>query len=574
MDGCIPAIIPNVNLDANRARYPTRRRFGVLPVLPLLLQCWMLPAALAGPAVPDAGELLRTAEMALEQRDLYRAAQAFTDAAEVATDAAVAERATQLTFGLGFDALAERAVGRWVDLAPGNALPRVLLSRLKLRRHAIDDAAADLLVALGPGEPRRDEVYLALASDLGDENNPALVTRVLSRLTALDPLAPGLQQALGTAALRSGNYELALGAAATASLDDPDWPDPQVLMARALAALGREDEALAKIAALTAASPNPLIELEYARLLADTGKVAEAREQLATLTTQYGERPEIIRTLAFLDLAAGDLDSAEQRFEALDDSGPGRLEAFYYQGQIAERRGDAEAAHRLYVRVSSGPYLVPAQLASAGSLARSGAAEQALEQLARFGQDHPAQAVEVLEFHAQLLLSLKRPDEALAVYDEALRNKPAWVSVLLSRGALREQQGQVRDAIADLKAAVAIAPDDPAALNALGYILANRTGKARKAWRYVRRAYEIQPHSAAIQDSVGWALFRLGRLPEARSHLEEAVERLPDPEITSHLAEVNWQLGDRDVAADLLFSAAVAWPDSPPVRDTARRLLD
>jgi Flp pilus assembly protein TadD len=121
---------------------------------------------------------------------------------------------------------------------------------------------------------------------------------------------------------------------------------------------------------------------------------------------------------------------------------------------------------------------------------------------------------------------------------------------------------------------VEIAPGDALALNALGYILANRTGKTREAWRYVRRAYEIQPRSAAIQDSVGWALFRLGRLPEARSHLEEAVDRLPDPEIMSHLAEVNWKLGDRDAAIDLLFAAAVAWPDSRPVRDTAERLLD
>jgi tetratricopeptide (TPR) repeat protein len=538
----------------------------------------MLPAALAapvaGPGAPDAEELLRTAELSLEKRDLYGAAQAFTAAAEVASDPAVAERATQLTFGLGFDALAERAVARWVDLAPGNTLPRVLLGRLKLRRHAIDDAAADLLAALGPGEPRRDEVYLALAADLSDEHNAELVTRVLSRMTALDPLAPGLQQALGTAALRSGDYDLAIGAAATASLDDPDWPDPQLLVARALAALGRDDEALAKIAALTTAGSNPLIELEYARLLADSGKIAEAREELATLTTQYGERPEIIRTLAFLDLAAGDLDAAERRFEALDDSGPGRLEAFYYQGQIAEQRGDAEAAHRLYIRVSSGPYLVPAQLASAGSLARSGAPGQALEDLARFGRDHPTQALEVLEIRAQLLLSLKRPDEALALYDEALRYKPAWVSVLLSRAALLEQQGQVREAVRDLRAAVAIAPDDALALNALGYILANRTGKTREGWRYVRRAYEMQPDSAAIQDSVGWALFRLGRLPESRSHLEEAVDQLPDPEIMSHLAEVNWKLGDRDAATDLLFAAAVAWPDSRPVRDTAERLLD
>jgi len=574
MEACIPVIISDVNPAANRARYPTRAPRGACFIALLVVSCWTLPAALAGQEAPDTEELLRTAELALEKQELYEAAEALTAAAEAGTDPAIAERASQLTFGLGFDALAERAVGRWAELVTDNALPRVLLGRLKLRRYAIDDAAAEMLLALGSGEPRRDEVYLALAADLADENNAELVTRVLSRLTALDPFAPGLQQALGNAALRSGDYDLAIGAASTALIDDPDWQDPKLLMARALAGLGRYDEALIKITELMAADSNPLAELESARMLADAGQITEAREVLALLTTKYGERPEIERTLAFLDLATGDLDAAEQRFEALEDGGPGRLESFYYRGQIAERRGDAEAARHLYVRVSSGPYLVPARLAHAGSLARAGATGQALDDLTRFATDHPAEALDVLESRAQLLLALERPDEALALYDEALRKRPAWISVLLSRGALHEQQGQLREALEDLRRAVEIAPGDALALNALGYILANRTSKAREGWHYVRRAYEIQPGSPAIQDSVGWALFRLGRLPEARSYLEEALERLPDPEIMSHLAEVNWKLGDRDVARDLLFAAAVAWPDSRPVRDTAERLLD
>jgi len=442
----------------------------------------------------------------------------------------------------------------------------------------VDAAAADLLAALGPGEPRRDEVYLALASDLSSEDNAGLVTRVMSRLAALDPLAPGLQLALGTAALRSGDYDLALGAGVAAAADDPEWPEPQLLMARALAATGRNDDALAKAAAIAAASaaatPNPLIDLEYARLLADAGKLAEAREKLAALTVQYGDRPEINRTLAFLDLASGDLEAADRRLDALDDTGPDRFESFYYRALIAAQRGDAETARRFYDRISSGPYLVTAQLATAESLARADSAEQAVEQLTRFGQDHPAQAFEVLEFKAQLLQLLKRPDDALAVYGEALQYKPAAVSVLLSRGALLEQQGRLPEALADLQTAVEVAPEDAVAANAYGYLLATRTGQSRKAWRYVRRAYEIQPRSAAIQDSVGWTLFKLGRAEEARSHLEEALDRMPDPEIASHLAVVWWKLGDRDAATDLLLSAAVAFPDSQPVRETAERLLD
>ena len=514
---------------------------------------------------------MRGAELALERQQPLAAATAFAAAAAASPDVAVAQRAAQFTFAAGFDALAEQTMERWLRLAPGSSLARELLGRLKLRRHAVDEAAADLMMALGTQEPRRDEVYLALASDLATEDDASAVTRVLSRLTAQDPLAAGLQLALGTAALRSGDYELALGAAGAAATDDPDWPEPQLLIARALAAIGRDGEALAT---LTAISPNPLVDIEYARLLADMGQVTEARQKLHAMTEQFGDRPEISRTLALIDLVAGDLEAADRRFDSLDDTGPERFEAFYYRAQIAAQRGDSEAALRLYGRISSGPYLVPAQLAAAESLVRAGAEEEALGQLTRFGQDHPALAFEVLRYRAQLFELLKRPDDALGVYSEALQYKPAAVSVLLARGALFEQQGRLREALADLQAAARLAPEDATAANALGYLLANRTGQARKAWRYVRRAFEIQSRSAAIEDSLGWTLFKLGRHEEARSHLEEALRRLPDPEIASHLADVNWKLGDRDAATELLHAAAVAFPDSRPVLDTANRLLN
>jgi tetratricopeptide (TPR) repeat protein len=564
MEGCIPAIITDVISGANR-----------LPVLAAIAGLLLAgaPAADALPAAP-ADELVARAEQALAERDLPGAANAFTAAAEVSPDASVAERAAQFAVATGFDAVAERAVARWVALAPGNPLPRELLGRLKLSRYAVDEAAADLLAALGQGEPRRDEVYLALAADLAGEDDARMVTRVLARLTALDPLAPGLQLALGTAALRSGELDLALGAAETAALDDPAWPEPQLLIARILAASGRVDEGLARIAALRKDDASALIDLEYARLLADAGRPDEARAVLADLGRRFGDRPEINRTLAFLDLAAGDLDAADRRFDALDDAGADRFEAFYYRARIAGQRGDADAVRRFLGRITAGPYLVPAQLALAEALVRAGQGDEALAQLARFTEDHPAQAFQVLEFRAEVLKLLQRPDDAIAVYGEALEFKPASLRLLLARGALLEEQGRVGEALADLELAATLAPADAMAANAYGYILANRTGQARKAWPYVRRAWELQPGSAAIEDSVGWTLFKLGRREEARSHLAAALDRLPDPEIASHLAAVLWSLGDRAAARDVLRSAAVAFPDSRPVREAADRLRD
>jgi tetratricopeptide (TPR) repeat protein len=486
---------------------------------------------------------------------------------------ALVERATQFTLGVGFDALAERAAERWTVLAPDNQIAHAILGRLQLRRHAVDAAAASFDIALGAAEPRRDEVYLALASDLGTEANAQLVTRLLARLAAQDPLAPGLQLALGTAALRSGNFELALAAGERAARDDPGWTEPQLLVARTLIATGQTDEGLQRVGALVAEDEDPLSDLAYTRLLADAGRTDEARSRLDGLVARYGERTEISRTLAFMDLAAGDLDAADRRFEALDPTGQERFESFYYRALIAMQKGDAEAARRYYQRISSGPYLVPAQLAIAESYRREEKPESAIEGLVTFGNDHPAQAWEVFRYQAELLQLAGRSAEALAVYDKALEYKPASIETLLARSALLEQLDRVDAALADLELAVRIAPDDAVVLNAYGYILANRTHQSRAAWIHVRRALELAPHNPPILDSVGWALFRLGRYEEARSYLEEAYALLQDPELASHLAEIYWKLGERERARELLTATLAAWPDSKPAQQTAARLL-
>lgn len=519
-------------------------------------------------------DYLEQAKQSLQEGRLLQAAEALTAAGMASTDTQITQRAVEFNFDMGFDALAEQAAQRWVALDPSNPLVWELLGRLKMRRYAVGESAADFALALGMGEPRRDEVYVALGADLAGEGNGEQVTRVLARLVGEDALAPGGQLALGAAALRSKDYALALGAAEAAAEDQPDWTEPQLLLAQSLSAAGRHAEALAAVAALAAASPNPLIDLEFAQLLADAGEGAAARDKLQALKLQFGPRPAIERARAFLALAQGDLDEADRVLEALSTAGAERFEVFYFRGLIRVQRGATGDAQRFFARISSGSYLWPAQKALTDLLVAAGAMAEAEEKLSLFGRDHPTLGFQVLEYRAQLMERLERPEEALALYGEALQYKPAALSVRLSRGGVLERQGRLQEAQRELVAALELAPADPLAMNALGYLLADRLGQTRTAWGYVRRAYEIQPENPAIQDSLGWTLFKLGRLEEARSHLEEALGRWPDPEIASHLARVFWQLGERSQAIDLLRSAAVAFPNSQPVQAAVARLLN
>ncbi|NEU34988.1 tetratricopeptide repeat protein, partial [bacterium LRH843] len=52
------------------------------------------------------------------------------------------------------------------------------------------------------------------------------------------------------------------------------------------------------------------------------------------------------------------------------------------------------------------------------------------------------------------------------------------------------------------------------------------------------------PNSGYIVDSLGWALYRLGRYEEAIGHMEHATELMPvDPVVNDHLGDVLWAVG-------------------------------
>jgi len=100
-------------------------------------------------------------------------------------------------------------------------------------------------------------------------------------------------------------------------------------------------------------------------------------------------------------------------------------------------------------------------------------------------------------------------------------------------------------------------PDDPAALNALGYTLADHSLSLMRARQLIEAAHAAAPKNAAILDSLGWVLFRQGSGAEAEKYLRAAYADDRGGDIAAHLGEVLWQLG-RPAEAEHVWSEAGA----------------
>jgi Tfp pilus assembly protein PilF len=115
-------------------------------------------------------------------------------------------------------------------------------------------------------------------------------------------------------------------------------------------------------------------------------------------------------------------------------------------------------------------------------------------------------------------------------------------------------------------------PDDPAALNAYGYTLADTSRHLSQARRLIEKAYVAAPKNAAILDSLGWVLFRQGHGDEALQYLTAAYADEHDGEIAAHLGEVLWRLGRRADAERIWAEAERADADDRLLKSTQSRL--
>ncbi len=128
-------------------------------------------------------------------------------------------------------------------------------------------------------------------------------------------------------------------------------------------------------------------------------------------------------------------------------------------------------------------------------------------------------------------------------------------------------------------------PEDAAANNDLGYQWADGNKNVDEAERMIRKALDLDhkqrttgdslvldgdQDNASYVDSLGWILFRKGKLAEARAELERAVS-LPDgsdsPEVWDHLGDVYFR-------SEMTEKAGEAWRKAVSLYETTRRRPD
>ena len=177
----------------------------------------------------------------------------------------------------------------------------------------------------------------------------------------------------------------------------------------------------------------------------------------------------------------------------------------------------------------------------------------------------------MIQAEADLLVEMKRLDEAMQIYNTALDNHYD-PDLLYARAMLAEKMDRLDVMEADLRKVIETDPQNAQALNALGYTLADRTDRYAESQKLIDQALALRPDDFFILDSKGWVLYRLGKLDEAIVYLRRAYEQVSDAEIAAHLGEVLWVSGNQKEARQILDAALKATPDNTHLQEVIERL--
>lgn len=143
--------------------------------------------------------------------------------------------------------------------------------------------------------------------------------------------------------------------------------------------------------------------------------------------------------------------------------------------------------------------------------------------------------------------------DAINFYNSALEKLPDTLkedwTVYYALGIAYEKNNQWNKAEEVLQKALKISKRHPFILNYLGYAWLENNKNYNEALYMIFEAYQQNPENGHIMDSMGWALYRMGKYNDALSVLERAAEYLPSNAIVcDHLGDVYWQIGRKSEA--------------------------
>ncbi|MGC8548266.1 MAG: tetratricopeptide repeat protein [Acidobacteriaceae bacterium] len=443
---------------------------------------------------------------------------------------------------------------------------------LNLARFYSDSGQTDKAIAIlnaVPAGQQTPRMEYALGLTYAHQKKTKEAVTALERALVLDPGNLDIEKALAKNLFADQQYDKALPYYQDIAAADPKDSTAFLRLSDIERHKGEFQKSYDNLMKAKTLSPES-IEIAYDEgLLNDAlGHLNKAAANFQKLV-QISDRPssdfskdEKTDRFLFLDRLAhvyreqNKVDEAIAVYEKMIDLG-GKFTEQAYQSQVdtydsaheyAKARNAAEQAAKGL------PHSRSMKILLAATMADTGDARQAIAMDKSLLDGKPDDDRQVYLALAQMQIRLghwRDANKALNQAEKLAKTDDQKVFIYFLRGSLLERQNRLDAAEAQARKVLALEPENPVALNYLGYLLANRGKDLPRALALIQRAVKLDPMNYAYLDSLGWAYFKLGNYAEAEKNLRQACDRdSTDPTVHDHLGQLYAKMGQLKLAAE------------------------
>jgi tetratricopeptide (TPR) repeat protein len=473
-----------------------------------------------------------------------------------------------------------------VRIDPTDQTSLVMLARLYSIK-GDRNKAGDIYKQILGREPGSEEAVTALAKLQMDAGNFKEATDLLEQFVKERPDSDTALQTLGEAYSNLRDYVKAADAYKRAAELDPDDIEIKKAEAEAMYQADNLNEALRLYQELAKVSPDDGISVfRMGQIYHRQTKYDLARQYLQKAAQSFPDNVEVQFNLVTLDHDEGRLEDALKRANDIvkkTEKSNGRYNEaekqnrrifLINQGMLNQTLGNYDAAVKTFQDIKNltnekdgridaliietyrmarnldkaqqysdqtliqNPGNRQLQMVHADLIAERGRVDdgiKALQQLQKGTNDD----LDVLSAQVSVYQRAKKYDQAQSVLNTAIQRFPEQEQVYFLQGALHEKQKKYNDAEKAFRKALELENDDPAVLNYLGYMFAERGVRLDEAQSLVEKAVKAEPTNGAYLDSLGWVYFKQNRFQLAEDYLKKAIIFVnSDSSIHDHMGDL------------------------------------
>lgn len=459
---------------------------------------------------------------------------------------------------------------------PHNASALALRANILESRNDRAGADRDIGAALS-AEPDNAAVLATRASIAVQRKDYTTAKKFVTAALVQDPNNPTARALLAALSKREGNDQQAMASFNAAVARSPDNVTALLNRASALVDAKKFDLAEKDIANALALDPKNLLALraraEVANSKGDFAGMVEALTNVLASAPSDGsvleKRAEAYRQLSKFDLALADTDAAMKAGLVSPSLRLLRINILVAKGDVA---GIATEADQL---VKENPTSDFAFVVAGKTYAAIGMRDKAMASFDRALAIRPYAYIylnrsnvrphddlegkladieaalklepdqeDTLAEKARLLSKAGRQAEAIELYDRAMKSSLDGSSMELSRAIALQKAGRLVEAKSGFDAVYGRAKT-AGDFSSICWTKAINDAPLESALEDCRHAISLDPKYPSVSEALGLVLLKLGKLPEALSALNTAVERQSGAEAYLLRAIVRSRLGDR-----------------------------